>query len=399
MGDKDMDIDVDDAQSSPRHQAARQASATQSKNNVCLTSAALTLLMEGLQPFVLTSVRAALGEDLYKEYLPPVNADCFALLKYIRNMWLSVFTDTSLNPLSATIDRLTDIAHSIRRAFNPIRNAAVSATISDVQAVLIAIRKSSLAAQVAGLPSIVTTTSGASASSSHLSPALSSRSQEPSPPSDSGHGSTKRIQQQQQPQQQKYHHQHEDPQEQDYQEYEKQQHLQQQHLEQQHRQLQNHIQQPQLNQPQQAGPVAAETSLPPLAVVLDGSNIAWRHGISKRFSYRGIAESLAHFAIRQHPCVVFLPDARMRDSPSLAEMAAFEGELEAFNALKALEGGPQLVLTPDSDYDDRFALINTSKYITKQTVPSSCPNTGDLCPLVLTSRLATLFHSLDSIRL
>lgn len=101
-----------------------------------------------------------------------------------------------------------------------------------------------------------------------------------------------------------------------------------------------------------------ESSQPPqkMAVALDGSNIAWRHGVSRRFSIRGVAEALAYFSQRGHPCVVFLPEGRLRD-PRRApeeEKALPEGELEAFRALKELEGSTMLVLTPEKDYDDCY---------------------------------------------
>jgi Zc3h12a-like Ribonuclease NYN domain len=93
-----------------------------------------------------------------------------------------------------------------------------------------------------------------------------------------------------------------------------------------------------------------------MPIALDGSNIAWRHGVSRRFSIRGVAEALAYFTQRGHPCVVFLPEGRLRDPPRAPESgdALPEGELEAFNALKALEGSPVLVLTPEKDYDDCY---------------------------------------------
>lgn len=105
---------------------------------------------------------------------------------------------------------------------------------------------------------------------------------------------------------------------------------------------------------------APGTPAPPatqrIAVALDGSNIAWRHGVSRRFSIRGVAEALAYFSLRGHPCVVFLPEGRLRDAPRAPTDGSPlpEGELEAFRALKELEGGTALVLTPEKDYDDCY---------------------------------------------
>lgn len=89
---------------------------------------------------------------------------------------------------------------------------------------------------------------------------------------------------------------------------------------------------------------AVFTQQPPrLSVILDGSNIAWRHGHS-RFSIRGTVLALRYFTARQHPVVVFLPEARLRN----------EGKGKDYDTIKALQGSPNLVLTPDNDYDDVY---------------------------------------------
>lgn len=119
-----------------------------------------------------------------------------------------------------------------------------------------------------------------------------------------------------------------------------------------------------------AAPVVAPAEAPAaapsrMAVALDGSNIAWRHGVSRRFSVRGVAEALAYFAQRGHPCVVFLPEGRLREAPRAPPggEALPEGELEAFRALKSLEGGTALVLTPEKDYDDCYITHFAREYM------------------------------------
>lgn len=85
----------------------------------------------------------------------------------------------------------------------------------------------------------------------------------------------------------------------------------------------------------------------PLPVVLDGANIAWRHGRSSRFSIRGAAEALQYFSTRGHPTVLFLPEARL-------DKCTREDERAVFEAVKSLEGSEHLVTTPDEDYDDSY---------------------------------------------
>lgn len=115
----------------------------------------------------------------------------------------------------------------------------------------------------------------------------------------------------------------------------------------------------------QAQAVPAAPADQPMAVALDGSNIAWRHGLSRRFSIRGVAEALAYFVHRGHPCVVFLPEGRLRDAPHAPPDGPPlpEGELEAFHALKHLEGSAALVLTPEKDYDDCYITHFAREYM------------------------------------
>jgi Zc3h12a-like Ribonuclease NYN domain len=322
-------------------EAVTGAASTARAHDARVTSAALALLLEGLRPFVASSVRAALGEDMYAEYLPPDDVDCYGMLKYVRKKWLSVFADTSLDPLSSTIDRLTDTAYVVRQTSNSVAKDTADSTISEVQAVLLAIRKSALASSVASLSNSHTAAQVSTSLCLERAPPLSQSAMK--------YDMQAKVEQDVMMQLHQQHGQRE---------------IYGQHRPYQHQAerldidpTQHHPLHEQLRQDQPQNPDGSELRSPTVSVVVDGSNVAWRHGLSKRFSYRGIAECLAYFAQRQHPSVVFLPEARMRDAPPSAAASGFEGELEAFAALKALEGGPQLVLTPDNDYDDRFVYI------------------------------------------
>jgi hypothetical protein len=117
--------------------------------------------------------------------------------------------------------------------------------------------------------------------------------------------------------------------------------------------------------PRPQPPPPPSAAAPKMPVALDGSNIAWRHGVSRRFSIRGVAEALAYYAGRGHPCVVFLPEGRLRDPPRAQPDggAPPDGEAEAYYALKRLEGSATLVLTPEKDYDDCYLTHFAREYM------------------------------------
>lgn len=91
-----------------------------------------------------------------------------------------------------------------------------------------------------------------------------------------------------------------------------------------------------------------------LPVVLDGANIAWRHGGS-HFSLRGAAEALHYYSTRGHATVLFLPEARLSRCDR-------EEDRPLFDAVNALAGGQSLVKTPESDYDDSYICHFARRY-------------------------------------
>lgn len=85
-----------------------------------------------------------------------------------------------------------------------------------------------------------------------------------------------------------------------------------------------------------------------VGIVLDGANIGWKHGDSKRFSLRGTLLAYNYFVRRGHsPVVIFLPEARMEASGRYADS-------EAFDEMEKMRGSSQLVLVPSQDYDDAY---------------------------------------------
>lgn len=91
------------------------------------TPAALAALTEGLAAFAHEQARRALGDDLFEFYLPPPDADARALLRYTRDKWIGVFSDSPLEPHRAALERLEDVAHASRRAVNPLPAATAGA--------------------------------------------------------------------------------------------------------------------------------------------------------------------------------------------------------------------------------------------------------------------------------
>lgn len=124
-----MDIDTADDGAPPAPPAA--ASAPRSAPAPPLrrdpTPAALACLTEGLAAFAREQARRALGDDLFEYYLPPADADARALLRYTRDKWISVFSDSPLEAHRTVLERLEDAAHASRRAVNPLPAATASA--------------------------------------------------------------------------------------------------------------------------------------------------------------------------------------------------------------------------------------------------------------------------------
>lgn len=83
------------------------------------------------------------------------------------------------------------------------------------------------------------------------------------------------------------------------------------------------------------------------SIVLDGSNIAWRHSKNTRFSIRGVAEAVQYFSTRGHPILLILPESRLA-----AVDRQHQEDLVIIQAIKGL--GDKLVTTPEDDYDDAY---------------------------------------------
>lgn len=116
----------------------------------CVGTAALAELYDALLPFVTEQAKISLG-SLYENYLPPADADIFGLLKYVQNKWLSIFSDSPLEHHKSTIERLREAAYAQRRALNPMAKDKAKEVAKDAQSVLLAMRKPGAASKVAQL--------------------------------------------------------------------------------------------------------------------------------------------------------------------------------------------------------------------------------------------------------
>lgn len=84
-----------------------------------------------------------------------------------------------------------------------------------------------------------------------------------------------------------------------------------------------------------------------LPVVLDGSNIAWRHGNSQHFSLRGSLLAMEYYRKNGHAVVLFLPEARLQPH-------CRDSDHHSFDEIDRLRGTDSLVLVPSTDYDDAY---------------------------------------------
>lgn len=85
-----------------------------------------------------------------------------------------------------------------------------------------------------------------------------------------------------------------------------------------------------------------------MAVILDGSNVAWHFGHSKTFLLRGALLALQYFQNRGHaPVIIFLPEGRMNSS-------CRDDDAVSYDELDNMRGRGSVVLIPGTDYDDAY---------------------------------------------
>eukprot|EP00871_Galdieria_phlegrea_P003193 jgi/Galph1/3875/GphlegSOOS_G2524.1 len=85
-------------------------------------------------------------------------------------------------------------------------------------------------------------------------------------------------------------------------------------------------------------------------IVLDGANIAWKHGKHQKFSALGIVLAWEFFIHRNYECVCFLSETcKLKDN-------------ESYGILHEMKEKNDLVFTPAEDYDDAYIIYYAQKH-------------------------------------
>lgn len=93
-------------------------------------------------------------------------------------------------------------------------------------------------------------------------------------------------------------------------------------------------------------------------IVIDGPNIARRHGKETDYSGEGIKIALDYYNRRGHDAIAFLPQQYVKRKPGTGPVTLAEYQPKATNVPMLLElvDKGQLVLTPPQDYDDTYVI-------------------------------------------
>jgi len=105
------------------------------------------------------------------------------------------------------------------------------------------------------------------------------------------------------------------------------------------------------------------TAGPKQLIVVDGPNVAIRHGRSRKFSSRGIELCLEFWRQQGHQAIAVLPEFhlnydRVGGKARAVELGLAEAKKVADDVplLRKLEEEGRLLLTPPQDYDDSYCL-------------------------------------------
>lgn len=259
------------------------------------------ILADALRPFVARELDRALGPDMAPAFAPPATASAAELLVFMKQKWIGVFSDSPAECAKQHVEAARDALAAHARSRTPKDELRTAAGVAHaVEALLLAVQARGPAAQVAegwaraSYAPARASTKLATSSVSNGAPASAMMDVESNPtPSPPTAGTTEPV-------------------------------------------------------PSPAFPPPRPDRQP---VVLDGSNLAWAHGRSRRFSMYGAAEAAVHFRSRGHAVALVLPDARVRVPPPAS---AGQVERKAVAWVQSLRGSDMLVATPDVDYDDAY---------------------------------------------
>ena len=98
-------------------------------------------------------------------------------------------------------------------------------------------------------------------------------------------------------------------------------------------------------------------------IVLDGPNVAKKHGKDQEFSTDGIKIAINYWNERGHDCLAFVPEHYVRRKPgqtvTLKEFMPKASNLTLMNEL--IDKG-NVILTPPQDYDDIYVINYAMKH-------------------------------------
>lgn len=287
----------------------------------------LRVLRESLSSFIISELKQALGEDVYSEFVPKAKSTEVELLQFIQKKWVGVFCDSAMEHQERLVEQLLKLIKSVMKQASNARGEArlvlgsetrLNEIGASVESLLMAIAPTQ-AAQVAHLMESagrrkcrdvrwqhgeqnVSTFRTGSSSGRAADPCAMTVDQEGSE-KDTDVGTEEII-------------------------------------------------------------MVERWKFSGMWVVLDGSNIGWRHGNCRHFSLRGAMLAFQYFEIRGHFVVMFLPEARVVQA-ELDNGAVgvdygsggnddSEGGSKWRKKIEQLQRASQLVSTPAGDYDDVY---------------------------------------------
>jgi hypothetical protein len=99
-------------------------------------------------------------------------------------------------------------------------------------------------------------------------------------------------------------------------------------------------------------------------IIIDGPNVARKHGKDTEFSTEGLNIALKYWTDRGHDAIAFLPEHYVKRKPGQGTVTLQEYLPKAKNIpliMELIEKG-QVVLTPPQDYDDSYTIDYAMKH-------------------------------------
>lgn len=298
----------------------------------------LNLFRENLDIFILPQLKRALGKDDYERFKPEVGASDYEMMKYLQKRWIAVFSDSPLKDHERLVERLLKVFKIVIKPGSKRRNGAkLSPEAEDkldevgalIKAFLMIIAPTQAARVTDILESVEHKKRVHVAQTLVLSWASSSTCQNTTGLGATGMGTrletgTGKV------------------------------------AESEAMVIDSMVTDEGTSMVEVA--MVERWKFSDVPVVLDGSNICWRHGQLRGFSLGGALLAFRHFEQRGHNVLIFLPESRVaqvdlkedagtvRQDIGINEMRNDKWKRE----LEHLRQVTKLVVTPAGDYDDAY---------------------------------------------